>query len=167
MELYNENNGQRKQFKRHAAFLQTRFLPRTIAHWTSNACQPQTKILTLKNIIFHCCLCLLQHYISLLFMFIVIYVLVSDESVYAQCHVDYVTSIAICAKSFLFEIKLSLIGSVPGIAANCGPTVQSVDLGRGEWNDPFIIIIVRSSRTWNGTAPGRVPNLGKIICQYF
>ena len=77
------------------------------------------------------------------------------------------TSIAICAKSFLFEIKLSLIGSVPGIAANCGPTVQSVDLGRGEWNDPFIIIIVRSSRTWNGTAPGRVPNLGKIICQYF
>jgi len=70
-----------------------------------------------------------------------------------------VIAIVICVKSYSFEIKLSLIGSVPGIAADCGPTVQSVDLGRGEWNDPFIIIIVRSSLTWNGTVSGRVPNL--------
>jgi len=44
---------------------------RTIAHRTSNACQPQTKILTQKNIIFHRCL---LHFIY--------DVLVSDESVY-------------------------------------------------------------------------------------
>jgi len=42
-----------------------------------------------------------------------------------------VIAIVICAKSFLFEIKLSLIGSVPGIAAYHGPTVQLVDLGWG------------------------------------
>jgi len=89
-------------------------------HWTLNACQLQTKILTQKNIIFHCCL---LH---------VIYVLVSDESVYVQYSVDSVIAIVICVKSFLFEIKLFLIGSVPGIAADCGQTVQSVDLGRGE-----------------------------------
>jgi len=47
---------------------------------------------------------------------------------------------------------------VSGIAANCGLTVQSVDLDRGEWNDPFIIIF-RSNLTWNGAVPGRVPNL--------
>jgi len=41
-------------------------------------------------------------------------------------------AIVICVKSFLLEIKLSLIGSVPSIAADCGPTVQSVDLGRRE-----------------------------------
>jgi len=72
-------------------------------------------------------------------------------------------AIVICAKSFLLEIKLSLIGSVPGIAADHGPTVQLVNLvnlGRDGWNDPFIIIIVRSTLTWNGTAPDRFPNLG-------
>jgi len=43
-----------------------------------------------------------------------------------------VIAIVICAKSFWFEIKLSLIGSVAGIAADHGSTVQLVDLGRGE-----------------------------------
>jgi len=71
-----------------------------------------------------------------------------------------VIAIVICAESILFEIKLSLIGSVPGIAADHGPTVQLVNLGREGWNHPFTIIIVRSNLTWNGTAPDRFPNLG-------
>jgi len=71
-----------------------------------------------------------------------------------------VIAIVICAKSFLFEIKLSLIGSVSVIAADHGPTVHLVNLGRKGWNDPFTIIIVRFTLTWNGTAPDRFPNLG-------
>jgi len=59
-------------------------------------------------------------------------VLVPDEFVYVYCRVDSVIAIVICAESFLFEIKLFLIGSVPGIAADHGPVVQLVDLGRGE-----------------------------------
>jgi len=42
---------------------------------------------------------------------------------------------------------------VLGIAADHGPTVQLVDLVRGEWDDPLTIIIVRSTLTRNGTAP--------------
>ena len=67
-------------------------------------------------------------------------------------------AIVICAESIFFEIKLSLIGSVPGIAADHGPTVQLVNLGRE--GHPFTIIIVRSNLTWSGTAPDRFPNLG-------
>jgi len=59
-------------------------------------------------------------------------VLVSDEFVYVYCRVDSVIAIVICAKYFLFEIKLFLIGSVPVIAADHWPTVQLVDLGTGE-----------------------------------
>jgi len=39
------------------------------------------------------------------------------------------------------------------MATDHGPTVQSVDLGRREWNDPLTIIIVRPTLTQNGTAP--------------
>jgi len=53
------------------SYKHTGFLPRTVADWTSNACQPQPKILTQKNIIFHCCLLHVIH--DLLF---------SGESVY-------------------------------------------------------------------------------------
>jgi len=73
----------------------------------------------------------------------------------------------ICAKYFLFETKLSLIGSVLGIAADHGPTVQLANLGREGRNDPFTIIIVRFTLTWKGTALDRFPNLGWIISQYF
>jgi len=41
----------------------------------------------------------------------------------------------------LRQIKLSLIGSVLGIAANHWPTVQLVNLGGEGWNDPFTIIL--------------------------
>ena len=72
---------------------------------------------------------------------------------------------------FLFETKLSLIVSVLGMTLKLQPIKGpwcSLDLGRGEWNDPLTIIIVRSTVTRNGTALYRVPNLGKIvICQYF
>jgi len=66
--------------------------------------------------------------------------------------------------SDLFQIffvwnYLPLIVSVQGIAADHGPTVQLVDLGKEEWNDP-LTIIVRSILARKGTAPDRVPNLG-------
>jgi len=37
--------------------------------------------------------------------------------------------------------------------------VQSVDLGR-EWNDPFTIVIVRSTLTQVGRAPEQDPKFG-------
>jgi len=70
-----------------------------------------------------------------------------------DCHSD------LCQIFFVWN-QLSLIVSVPGIAADHGPTMQLVDLVREEWNDPLTIIFVRSIVTRNGTAPDRVQNLG-------
>jgi len=104
----------------------TGFLPRTVAHWTSNACQPQPNILTQKNIIFHCFFITCDLW-CFSFRWICIPLVPCR---FRDCHSDFY-------QIFFVWNELSLIVSVPGIAADHGPTVQLLDLVREEWNDLF------------------------------